>query len=300
MPRRGFRSVFESRAIGMTVFDATTGETLIANDRLLEMTGATRAAFELGQWDWRKVTPPEHLQLDERAIAEARARGWWDPYEKDYLRPDGSRLPVRISSAPLPGEPGRVVVLVQDISEQREAERRRDLLAREVDHRAKNMLAVVQAALRLTPKEDVGSYAREVEGRVGALARAHGLLADGRWTGAALHALITGELAAFLPGAARHRRRRSRSQVRISRFRPQRRRPWRWRCTSWLRTPRSMVPLVRRRSRWRAVGGGPRRRGATLLVGGAWRAARLRPAGAAWLRLARGRGGDGRPVGWAR
>ncbi|WP_431271551.1 hypothetical protein [Dankookia sp. P2] len=46
------------------------------------------------------------------------------------MRPDGLRLPVRVSSAPLPGEPGRVVVLVQDISEQREAELRRDLLMR--------------------------------------------------------------------------------------------------------------------------------------------------------------------------
>jgi PAS domain S-box-containing protein len=194
--------VFESRAIGMSVFDARTGETLLANDRLLEMTGATRAAFEEGRWDWRKATPPEHLPLEVRAIEEALARGWWDPYEKEYLRPDGSRLPVRLSSAPLPGEPGRVVVLVQDISEQREAEHRRDLLAREVDHRAKNTLAVVQAALRLTPKDDAASYAREVEGRVAALARAHGLLADGLWKGATLRTLVEGELATFLPDGA--------------------------------------------------------------------------------------------------
>src|SRR3954469_19193650 len=84
----------------------------------------------------------------------------------EYIRPDGTRLPVRISSAPLPGEPGRVVVLVQDISEQREAEFRRALLMREVDHRAKNALAIVQAAIRLAPKEDAVAYAEAIEGRV--------------------------------------------------------------------------------------------------------------------------------------
>src|SRR3954469_7466423 len=84
----------------------------------------------------------------------------------EYIRPDGSRLPVRISSAPLPGEPGRVVVLVQDISEQREGELRRDLLMREVDHRAKNALATAQAALRLTRAPSLPEFVREVDGRI--------------------------------------------------------------------------------------------------------------------------------------
>ncbi|MFC7543730.1 HWE histidine kinase domain-containing protein [Siccirubricoccus deserti] len=72
---------------------------------------------------------------------------------------------------------------------------------REVDHRAKNALTVVQATLRLTPKEDAQSYARAVEGRVRALARAHTLLAEEQWIGVELWALAEGELAPFLPGA---------------------------------------------------------------------------------------------------
>jgi two-component sensor histidine kinase len=71
-----------------------------------------------------------------------------------------------------------------------------------VDHRAKNVLAVVQAALRLTPKGDAEAYAKAVEGRVMALARAHTLLAAGRWAGAGLRALLEAELAAFLPTPA--------------------------------------------------------------------------------------------------
>jgi two-component sensor histidine kinase len=72
------------------------------------------------------------------------------------------------------------------------------LLAQEVDHRAKNALAVVQAALRLTPMHDAAAYAKAIEGRVAALARAQTLLAEDRWRGASLQALLEGELAAFV------------------------------------------------------------------------------------------------------
>ncbi|SDC71000.1 PAS domain S-box protein [Belnapia rosea] len=99
-----------------------------------------------------------------------------------------------------PGGPVvRVVGVAIDVTERRAAEERLRLLAREVDHRAKNSLAVVQAALRLTPKEDAARYAQAVEGRVNALARVHSLLAQTRWSGTRLQLLAEGELAPFLP-----------------------------------------------------------------------------------------------------
>lgn len=72
------------------------------------------------------------------------------------------------------------------------------LLAREVDHRAKNVLAVVQATLRLTPNYDAQAYATAVEGRVSALALAQTLLSRDRWSGASLLALLEAELAPFI------------------------------------------------------------------------------------------------------
>ena len=99
----------------------------------------------------------------------------------------------------LQGQVGRVMVGVSlDITERRRSEERLVLLAREVDHRAKNALAVVQSALRLTPRHDVEAYAGAVEGRVSALARAQTLLAADRWTGAELRSLVEGELTPFL------------------------------------------------------------------------------------------------------
>ncbi len=95
-------------------------------------------------------------------------------------------------------EPGRFAAVFFDITGRKRAEERQALLSREVDHRAKNALAVVQAALRLTKAPDLPSYARAIEGRVGALARAQTLLADDRWAGADLRTLLQGELTPFL------------------------------------------------------------------------------------------------------
>ncbi|WP_376089747.1 HWE histidine kinase domain-containing protein [Roseomonas sp. CCTCC AB2023176] len=200
-----FRGVFESRVVGMAVHDLPSGDTLLANDRLLEMTGQTRADLDAGRFDLSRATPEEARALDEAALEEARRRGWWDPYETEFVQHDGSRLAVRVSSAPLPGEPGRLVVMVQDISEQREAETRRDLLRREVDHRAKNALATAQAAVRLTDAPDLESFRREVDGRIGALARAIEMLAATGWQGVGLRDLIEAELAPFVAGTGRAR-----------------------------------------------------------------------------------------------
>lgn len=95
-------------------------------------------------------------------------------------------------------EAGRFAVLLLDVTDRQHAEERQILLTREVDHRARNVLAVVQAALRLTPRDDPDAYASAIEGRVSALARAHTLLAAEQWTGADLKALLHHELAGFM------------------------------------------------------------------------------------------------------
>jgi PAS domain S-box-containing protein len=86
-----------------------------------------------------------------------------------------------------------------DVTDRVAAEDQRLLLAREVDHRAKNVLAVVQALLALTPtgSEDARRFAEAVGSRVTAMARAHALLARERWVGAELRTLVEEELAPY-------------------------------------------------------------------------------------------------------
>lgn len=98
---------------------------------------------------------------------------------------------------PIPGEDGRPEFLLsisRDVTEQRQAAENQALLMREVDHRAKNVLAVVQAILHLTPRDTPERYAKALEGRIASLARAHTLLARGKWAGVDLRQLAGDEL----------------------------------------------------------------------------------------------------------
>ena len=73
-------------------------------------------------------------------------------------------------------------------------------MAREVDHRARNALAVIQSIIRLTRAKNVDDYVEAIEGRIKALARAHTLLSDSRWDGADLATLVDEELAPYRTG----------------------------------------------------------------------------------------------------
>lgn len=107
-------------------------------------------------------------------------------------RRDGSWVDVEISAHILAD--GRWFGMVRDVTERRESEDRLTLLAREVDHRANNLLAVVQGAITLSNAETPAALKAVLLGRVSALARAHQLLAGGRWTGADLRRLVEEEL----------------------------------------------------------------------------------------------------------
>jgi PAS domain S-box-containing protein len=84
-----------------------------------------------------------------------------------------------------------------DITDRKEAENRQMLLTREVDHRAKNTLAVVQAIVRMAKRDNVEDYVKAVEGRIGALAQTHELLSQSKWEGADILRLILDELAPY-------------------------------------------------------------------------------------------------------
>ncbi len=98
----------------------------------------------------------------------------------------------------------RLSGVAADITERKRAEDHQALLAREVDHRAKNSLAVVQSIIRLTRAPDVESFVASVEGRIQALSKVHSLLAYSRWEGADVHTLVQEELTPYQMGGAEH------------------------------------------------------------------------------------------------
>jgi PAS domain S-box-containing protein len=111
-----------SNVIGVVVADAQGG-ILEANDYYLNLLGFTRQELETGQTRWDAQTPPEHLPADKRAIEELRARGVCTPYEKEYIRKDGSRVWVLIADVLLPGVKEQILALVLNITDRKRLER---------------------------------------------------------------------------------------------------------------------------------------------------------------------------------
>lgn len=156
--------------------------------------------------DWLSVI---HSEDRPRVLAEFQAtvEGRAD-YDTEFrvLHTDGSVRWFAAKGKTLRhsnGTPSRVVGIVQDITERKQTEERLKLLAAEVDHRAKNVLALVQIMLRQTKAASVEEFAAAAQGRVAALAHAHSLLSQSRWMGAELAALIEVELAPYLGARGR-------------------------------------------------------------------------------------------------
>ncbi|MDZ4817111.1 MAG: PAS domain S-box protein [Verrucomicrobiota bacterium] len=98
-----FRSVVDSNMVGFIFWDHK-GAILQANDAFLRMVGYTRRDLEEGRLNWKELTPPEYLDTVEKvANKELEEKGVCTPFQKEYLRKDGSRVPVLIGEAFLPG-----------------------------------------------------------------------------------------------------------------------------------------------------------------------------------------------------
>jgi PAS domain S-box-containing protein len=151
---------------------------------------------------------------DDMALTQAQFERALDPdvreetvYEYRIVRPTGEVRWVHASGRVVferRGDgvlaPVRYVGTLQDVTARKADEERLRLLAREVDHRANNLLAVVQGTVALSEAKDSKALKSVITGRVNALARAHQLLARARWEGADLRRLVEEELLAFSLG----------------------------------------------------------------------------------------------------
>ena|GEM_PF-433166 len=114
------------------------------------------------------------------------------------LRSSGEEFPIEASISQVTVDGERVgTIILRDITERRTSEEARLLLAREVDHRAKNALAVAQALVTLTKADNIQDFAEAVRGRIAALGRAHSLLSQSHWRGAPLEQLIRDEISPY-------------------------------------------------------------------------------------------------------
>jgi two-component system CheB/CheR fusion protein len=85
-----FRRAAEIETVGI-VFFKIDGAITSANSAFFRMTGCTREDLDAGKINWDSITPPEWLEASRQALTELRATGRAVPYERQYLRQDGSR-----------------------------------------------------------------------------------------------------------------------------------------------------------------------------------------------------------------
>jgi two-component sensor histidine kinase len=118
-------------------------------------------------------------------------------------RPDGLRGIALVDIEAIRDSDGNIIGAVncfQDITERKRGEAQIVNLAREAEHRTKNILATVLATVRLSQSDTSDDLKQLIEGRIDALAKVHTLFVESRWAGAELHHLATQELLAYSGG----------------------------------------------------------------------------------------------------
>jgi PAS domain S-box-containing protein len=170
------------------------------DDGQKQIFGVDPVSFEAVLPNIRALVDRNDWKMLCRQLKRARKKGGAWQLEFSIRRPDGGVrwcLGTAVAVTDAAGRISRIRGITMDITERKEAEDRQSLLAREVDHRTRNALAVVHAIVSLTRAADVDQFSAAVEGRIQALARAHSLLSESRWRGAKIADVLQSELAAF-------------------------------------------------------------------------------------------------------
>ena len=124
---RKIRHLVDANIVGVLV-STLEGQIVEANDAFLHMVGYSRDDLTSLGLRWTELTPPDWIAVTERAVAQIAAQGTCDLFEKEYLRKDGTRVPVLIAAAAIEGTKGENVAFVLDLSERKRAEQERERL----------------------------------------------------------------------------------------------------------------------------------------------------------------------------
>jgi two-component sensor histidine kinase/DNA-binding response OmpR family regulator len=174
------------------------------DEGLSQILGVDHGTFSPSLSLVKRAIHPDDFPVFQKAMAQMSPENGTCEVELRIVRPSGEIRWCAVAGVAMFGEDGnatRFSGVTTDITERKENEQRQFLLAREVDHRAKNALAVVQAIVRLARRDSIADYVQAVEGRIGALAQTHELLSQARWEGADIQRLVLEELAPYHGGS---------------------------------------------------------------------------------------------------
>jgi PAS domain S-box-containing protein len=155
------------------------------------------------------LIPTERHDEEPAILGRIRRGERIDHYETVRRRKDGSLIDISLTVSPVKNAQGKIIgasKIARDITDRKRADERIATLAREAEHRSKNILATVQATVNLSRSDTPGGLKRAINGRIQTLASVHSLFVESRWVGAELSNIVSQELAPYLQeGATRVR-----------------------------------------------------------------------------------------------
>lgn len=192
-----FRNMADFAPVMMWITDEE-GHCSYLNRSWFTFTGQS-AETALGH-GWLEAVHPAEREQTKQAFLKATGEQSSFRIEYRLRRADGEYHWCLDAAAPRYDAAGKFVGFIGsviDIQDQKEADELQRLLNNEINHRAKNMMAIVQAIVQMTSAESVSSFKAAVQDRVATLGRTHNLLSSSRWQGANLEQLLTEEFSPF-------------------------------------------------------------------------------------------------------
>lgn len=193
-----FKATFQNAGVGISIISGD-GILMQANDRLARMLGYDVEEMEGKPLD--QFTHPDDLASGEAAWERLKA-GAADEYEleKRYISKDGTSVWGHTTVSCVRDADGQIAYLIkiiQDITERKNSEQVRQLLAREVHHRSKNLLSIVQVIARQTASRSPQDFVESFSQRLQALAANQDLLINSGWQRAELFDIVRIQLEHF-------------------------------------------------------------------------------------------------------
>lgn len=149
------------------------------------------------------LIPPERLNEEPYILERIRRGERVDHYETVRVHKNGERIDISLTVSPVKNAAGKIIgasKIARDITDRKRHEERVVILAREAEHRTKNVLASVQALIRLSNAETAPELKRLILERIQALAKVNTTLIETHWSGADIRRLAENELAVFCHG----------------------------------------------------------------------------------------------------
>jgi PAS domain S-box-containing protein len=193
-----FRAMFDVSSVGKVEVEPESGRFLRVNTAMCKFVGYSEA--ELVTRTVYDITHPDDRDLDGETLPRLRAgeiTGF--DLEKRYIRKDGNVVWARVTvnAIRVPGRPLRNTGVILDITDSKEREEREHLLMREINHRAKNLLSVVDAIAHQTATKSPEDFMERFSERIQALSANQDLLVRNQWQGVEIEELVRAQLAPF-------------------------------------------------------------------------------------------------------